>query len=357
MKKWLILLAFAFVWFPVFAQEPVEEEMTPDTVLFIENEGSIQIVTAGEVWQNLETQEANLQVTNGAYATSEDEFVVPMALADQQSLNQQGTLDLTAGEMGYSGDSREAGGTIEKSYYNEWGIKSIFSAYLDALARISGDAASRKFEAHLYAGGYLFTKNLKAVEFDANMNNNGTQPTASTSCKIFGYTLFDVKDVKLYIEKSWSKEWSATKRFMIGPIPVSVTGTVGGTLGFNARISLTDDGFGIQGSVVPFLNTYGKAEAAVDIWIAKVGVEGQIIFLNNRLVIIASVTYVPDVSILELALRIDDSLEALSGKISIFAAIRKPWGGWKKYSFTLFEWAGIKKEWNLLDLRKTIELN
>lgn len=353
MKKLLILLALAFVWFPAFAQE---EQLTPDTVLFIENEGSVQIMTADEVWQNLQSQQADLQITNGAYSVSEDEFAVPMALADQQSLSQQAAMDIAAGELGITGEGREAGGTIEKSYYQEWGIKSVFSAYIDALAKIYGDAATRTFTAHLYAGGYLFTKNFKAVEFDANMANNGTQPTASTSCKIFGYTLFDVKDVKLYIEKSWNKEWSATKRFMIGPIPVSVTGTIGGTLGFNASISLTDDGFGIQGTVVPFLNTYGKAEAAVDIWIAKAGVEGQIILLNNRLVIIASVSFIPDVMILELALRIDDSLEALSGKISIFAAIRKPWGGWYKYSYTLFEWTGIKKEWNLLDLRKTIEL-
>lgn len=353
MKKWIILLALAFVWFPAFAQETTEE-LTPDTVLFIENEGSVQIMTADEVWQNLEAQQSDLQITHGAYAVSEDEFYVPMSLADQQSLNQQSTLDIAAGELGVTGDSR--GDALEKSYYGEWGIKSVFSAYIDALAKIYGDAANRTFEAHLYAGGYVFTKNFKAVEFDANMRNNGTQPTASTSCKIFGYTLFNVQDVKLYIEKSWNKEWSATKRFMIGPIPVSVTGTIGGTLGFNASISLTDDGLGIQGTVVPYLNTYGKAEAAVDIWIAKAGVEGEIILLNNRLVIIASVTYIPDVSLLELALRIDDSLEALSGKISIFAAIRKPWGGWKKYSYTLFQWTGIKKEWNLLNLSKTVEL-
>jgi len=356
MKKWLILFAFLFVWFSAFAQETTEEELTPDTILYLENENGVQIMTADQVWQNLETQEADLQVTNGAYSVSEDEFVVPMSLADQQSLSAQGSMPVELGEFTPQ-TGREAGGTLEKAYYNEWGIPSTFSAYIDALAKIYGDASTRTFTAHLYAGGYVFTKNFKAVEFDANMANNTDKPTASTSCKIFGYTLFDVKDVKLYIEKSWNKEWSTTKRFMIGPIPVSVTATVGGTLGFRASITLSDDGFGIQGNVVPFLGTYGKAEAAIDIWIAKVGVEGEIVLLNDTLIITGTVSFFPDVMSIDFNLRIDNKLEALSGKIDIFAAIRKPWGGWKKYTYTLFKWDGIKNDWNLLNETKSIDLD
>ncbi len=348
MKKTIIALAFFFVWFSAFAQE----ELTPDTTIYIENEGAVQVLTAAEVWQNLEAFEAETKITNGAYAVSDSEYVIPMSLAEQDSLQQQGQMDIALGES----SSREAGSTIEKSYYQEWGIKSTFSAYIDAVARVSGDLATRTFHGHLYAGGYLFTKNIKVVEFDANMSNNSDHPTANTSCKIFGISLFNVSDLKLYIEKSWSKEYSVTKRFFIGPIPVSVTGTIGGTLGFNANIGLTDDGFGIQGSVIPHLNTYGKAEAAVDIWIAKAGVEGEIIFLDNQLIIRAGVSFIPDVNLLELGLYIHDNLEALAGKISVFAAIRKPWGGWKKYSWTLFEWPGFKKGWTLLDEKKVIEL-
>jgi len=351
MKKWLvILLSLAFVWFPAFAQE-VEEELTADTMLYIESDGMVQIMTAGEVWTNLETQEADLQVTHGAYYLSEDHFYVPMSLADQQSLNSQ--TEMEAMPLTALGESR--GNDINVGYQNEWGIKSTFSAYIDALISVSGDLASRAFEAHLYAGGYLFTKNIKVVEFDANMRNNGTSPTASTSFKLFGTTVFNTGELKLSLEKSWNKEWSATKRFMIGPIPVSVSGTIGGTLGFKAYIGLTEEGLGIQGVAIPWLNTYGKCEAAVDIWIAKAGVRGEIVFVDNKLIISAGVAFIPVAKVVELSLAVDDELKALAGKIDIFAAIRKPWGGWKEWTWNLFTWGGIVKTWNLVDLTKTIE--
>jgi hypothetical protein len=353
MKKWLLLLAIAFVWFPAFAQDTTtEEELTPDTVIYIEDEGMVTITTLGEVDTNLTQYQADAAVTNGAYTAQDGTFMVPMSLADQQALATQSNMSVTDGELG----DREAGGTIEKAYNQSWGISGIFEAYIDALARISGDASTRAFEAHLYAGGKIFTKDFRAVAFDANMQNNGTQPTASSSFKVFGYTVWETGDIKLWYANSWNKEYSATKRFMIGPIPVSVTGTIGGTLAIDARIGLTDDGFGIQGTAIPNLNTYGACSAAVDIWIAAIGVKGKIIFLYDSLSIRAGVTYIPDIEIIQLFLKINNSLEALSGSISVYVEIKIPFVGTKRYEKVIFSWTGFKKEWVLLDLTKTVQL-
>lgn len=353
MKKWLLLLAIAFVWFPVFAQEPTEEELTPDTVLYIENEdGMVQITTLGDVSNNLVQYESDTVATHGSYTAADGTYMVPMSLADQEALNAQTGTTLANGELQ---TGREPGGTLEKAYNQSWGISGLFEAYLDALARVSGSGESRNFTAHLYAGGKLFSKDFRALAFDANMANNGTHPTASTSFKVFGITVWETGEVKLYWEKSWNKEYKATKRFFIGPVPVSVTGIIGGTLSISIYLGLSDDGLGLQGTAVPHLNTYGACEAAVDIWVAAIGVKGQITFLDDRLSIRVGAAYIPDINILELSLTINNTLSALAGSISVYIEIKL--GFWnKRYEKVIFSWAGITDNSVWLDVSKTFEL-
>jgi hypothetical protein len=362
MKKFtLLLVLFLFVGFSFAQEEPIYDA---DTVLYITTEEGVRVVTTEEMWGDFDNYEAQSKIDNNAHTsqenmgiedgeTAEEHFVVPMLNTEASELQKQ-AQEFTANTADYvpsEGDSR--GDDMQSGYNKSWGIPSIFEAYIDAIVMITGGTEDRTFHAHFIAGGKVFSKDMKALELNADMANNSSSPTASASCKVFGQTIWQSNEIKLYINKSWSKEKSWTWRFMIGPIPVSVTATVGGTLGFSARLQLSDEGYGITGLLLPNVNLYGKASAQVDIVIAKAGVEGEIVFLDNHLYISASVLFIPTNTV-KFLLQITNNLVALKGKITIFAAIRKPWGGWKKFSKVLFEWAGITKNWTIFDASKTI---
>lgn len=363
MKKFTLLLALLmFVGFS-FAQERVYDE---DTIIYITTEEGVRIVTSEEMWGEFDDYEAQTKINNNAHNSdkdmgigdgenAEEHYVVPMLntetseLAKQKQEFDENTTDYVQGPA-----EEPSRNDFSAGYNNSWGIPAIFEAYIDAIITVYGDQATRTFHAHFIAGGKVFGQDMKALEFNADMSNNAGSPTASASLRIFGQTYWQSNEIKLFYKNSWNKEYSWTYRFMIGPIPVSVTATVGGTLGIDLSLQLAGEGLGIVAAGVPSVLLYGSASAQVDIVIAKAGVEGTIVFLENHLTISASVFYVPVANTLQLVLTVTDDLLALKGKITIFAAIRKPWGGWKKFSKVLFQWDGIKKEWTIFKKNKTI---
>lgn len=340
MKKFLLLLLLCAIAMPVWAQE--EQELTPETVVYIQDGDVIRVMTVEEVQGELDTYDDDLKTNS--YAYEEDGVLyIPMNPDEVAALEAQKSIDAYEEEYGNRGES------FSKEYRDEWGIKSKFSAYIDAAMSVSGDEETRALHAHFYAGGYVFGKDFRVLAIDANMANNAHNPSASASLKVLDKTIWSAEKELSY---RWSKVWDPlfkhTWRFMVGPIPVSVTASISGEVRLYLGLELAEDGLGISGNVTPGATLSGAVDACVDIFIAKVGIEGSIEFIKLDMPFIPYVTYIPEVGV-RLGLRIKLRLEALKGKISIIVEInlflKK-----KKWTFKLWEFDGIKKDYVLCNV-------
>jgi len=339
MKKFLLLLLLCAIAMPVWAQE--EQEITPETVIYIQDGDVIRVMTVEEVQGELDTYDDTLKTNSYAYEEN-GTLYIPMHPDDVAALKAQESIDA------YEEEYETRGESFSKEYKEEWGIKKYFSAFIDAAMTVEGDASNRALNGHFYAGGYVFTKEFRILEFDANMANNEHQPSAHASLKVLGATVWSV-DQDLYW--TWTKKWDPlfehTWRFMVGPIPVSVTASISGELRLYLGLELYEEGIGLAGLLKPGATLSGAVDACVDILIVKVGVEGSIEFIKVDMPFTVYATYMPESGVM-IGLRIDLFLEALKGKISIIVEInlflKK-----KKWTFKLWDWNGIKKEYTLYD--------
>ena len=343
MKNLLLVLALLSVFTCSFAQE-----LTPETQITIQYADHARTLTMAELQCEMET-----------FATSNDGYkqdnvtVIPMSGQDREYLKQQSELMETSAIDYKSGQSRSTGDRQTGMTYNEqWGIEDTFSAYVDAAAVFTGDANLRKFDAHFLTGAYIMGSQIEVIGIGCLMQSGESTPAqAETYCRVFGaeYTWSGS------LEYQWSVEgeYAASTVIMIGPVPVTVKGIVGGRLGFHAYLSVVEGG--IQGTFTPNIVLWGKAQASVDAVIAEVGVRGEIVFLNDSLPVTGSVRLKPNLTTLEFHIKAENYLAALSGKIEIFLKVWTPVGH-EDFAFTLFEWEGITKYWIIFEEHKTIEL-
>lgn len=343
-----------------------EQLLTPDSVLILQDGEYSRTLTGESLKQEFNRYEADMKATQGAYEEVVEpgkvNVVIPMApearlaLEKQQELFRQSTLNFvdTLDIPRAAVQSHE----FQTGYNRQWGQKDKFAAYIDALLRIYGSQEYRSLDAHCNAGGYVFNYEAKALEFSMAMRN-GTQPSGHTVLKVFGQTKFSSSGTSLYKKVFFQGEVSKTVRFFIGPVPVSVQGAIGGSAGFDAGVSVV--GTGIQGSLTPYITSYGKADAGVDLWFVKAGVEGTLDLINDNLPATLTVQLLPDNKTLELALKVTNNLKALAGKIVVFVKVKEFWkfwtDSWKKYSTTLFSWDGYQNSWILFEKSAKIPLN
>lgn len=347
MKNFIFLLAFLFVFSFGFAQE--NQEPTPETEIVIVNpDGSETTMTMDE----FEKQMDNYAQSN-AYQAPDGSMVVPQSNETNEILKQQLEYSKKTG-VDYvpgSGSSRNDR-QIGMSYVNQWGIPNTFSAYVDTAALFTGDASARKFDAHFHAGAYILGSQIEVIGIGVIAQNaEGAPADVEAYCRVFGAEYkWSGK-----LEFQWSKqgEYSASTVIVIGCIPVTVTGIVGGQLGFHAYLSIVEGG--IQGTVVPNVVLWGKAEAKVSILFVEVGIRGEIVFLNDSLPITGSARLLPDNKTLEFHLKAENYLAVLKGKIEIFLKINTPFGS-KDFTFVLFEWEGWSWYWIIYEDHKTTQI-
>jgi hypothetical protein len=285
------------------------------------------------------------------------QFVIPVtpAVRDRLALQQQNFEKTAVTEV--PAVTRGTEQTWEIGYNKQWGDTSTFAAYIDALAKIYGSAETRAMHAHLNAGGYVFNEDVKVVEFSADLRNEGNHATAYAVLRIFGETKFSWNQPFFYKHEFFNGEIGKEVEFWIGPVPVSVRGAIGGQAGFDAGLSVY--GNGLKGSVTPSLSTYGKADAGIDLWFVKAGVEGHIDLLIDYLPVNAICQLLTENGlVLDMSLKVENQLTALKGKIVVFVDVLDLWEDtWERYSMTLFEWAGIQKNWILYDRSYQYPLN
>ncbi|WP_141593350.1 MULTISPECIES: hypothetical protein [unclassified Myxococcus] len=242
---------------------------------------------------------------------------------------------------------------FSRSYYrkNDFGNSLFGAGYIIDAAMTASPAtgvAEKKVEA--YADGKVF-----AVAFGAEReivrgraeltgqqggNNSGTARLYAMGQQIWSgnlYTSFEITPI------NWSRTFfSVSKRFMVGPVPVSVAASVGG--GVKLTVS------GQVGPTIARLTTAAggwanaTASAGVDIIVAGVGVEGNLVLVNVSLPAFAELFW-PFYS-LDYTLRSNLNLTALSGNIKLWVRV----GFWflkKTWRVTIASWSGTTQNWPL----------
>lgn len=362
MKRVMLVCVIVMLCGLLVAQPSNEKRvLKPDTKIVLKDGDYSRNLTGGDLWRELNQYKADKKITHGAYAEQsrgKKTFVIPMAPEVREKLRlQQEFFDRTAVTSQYAPASRASEQTLEIGYNQTWGDTSKFAAYVDALAKIYGSQSERAIHAHLNAGGYVFNYQVKALEFSMDMRNNGNSPTAYTVLRIFGETKFSSTKTFVYNKIFFNGEIGKSVQFFIGPVPVSVRGSIGGQAGFNANLGVA--GNGLKGTATPGITSYGKADAGIDLWFVKAGVEGHLDLLIDYLPISATVELLNQNGwVLDIGLKVENQLQALKGKIDVFVDVYELWeDSWERYSMNLFSWTGIQKNWILYDKHYQTPLN
>ncbi|WNG23279.1 hypothetical protein F0U62_03975 [Cystobacter fuscus] len=145
---------------------------------------------------------------------------------------------------------------------------------------------------------------------------------------------------------NWSRTFfSATKRFMVGPVPISVKASLAGgvKLAVTGQIGPTV----AKLSAIPGGWANVNASAAVDVIILAFGLEGALSLVNATLPSSGELFW--PICTLDWKLKSNLELNTLSGTLKLYAKlkilfIKKTW--W----VTIASWSGITRNWSLLDL-------
>ncbi len=157
----------------------------------------------------------------------------------------------------------------------------------------------------------------------------------------------------LYEDQWFNRSFfSMEKRFTILFIPVKVTAAING----NAGIKVT-------GSIAPTVakmvadpkgGAYVTASAAADIWVASIGVEGNLTLVTASLPVNAQLV-ATGCNTLGWSLKSDFTVNTLAGNLKAFVKI-KLFFIKKKGSVTIARWSGYTKSWNLTNLTGSVPL-
>ncbi|HEX8539589.1 MAG TPA: hypothetical protein VF664_19140, partial [Cystobacter sp.] len=145
---------------------------------------------------------------------------------------------------------------------------------------------------------------------------------------------------------NWSRTFfSATKRFMVGPVPISVKASLAGgvKLAVTGQIGPTV----AKLSAIPGGWANVNASAAVDVIILAFGLEGALSLVNATLPSSGEVFW--PLCTLDWKLKSNLELNTLAGTLKLYAKlkilfIKKTW--W----VTIASWSGITRNWSLIDL-------
>jgi hypothetical protein len=240
-----------------------------------------------------------------------------------------------------------------KSYYRSENLgNSVFGAgyIIDAsmTATPATGTAEKRVEAYadgkVYAVAFGAQKEIVRARADISGqlggNNSGTARLYAMGQQVWSgnlYYSFEITPI------NWSRTFfSVSKRFMVGPVPVSVSASVSG--GLKLTVS------GQIGPTVAKLNANAggwanaNASAGVDIVVAGVGVEGAVTLINVSLPATAELFW--SFYTLDWRLKADLNLNTLSGNLKLWVRV----GFWffkKTWTLTIASWAGVTRNWSL----------
>lgn len=136
----------------------------------------------------------------------------------------------------------------------------------------------------------FLNKTVKGVEFTATTENNKGKKKAAYSLSLAGYTVdTGTKTVSYTWNKSINRTLvSASANFTVGPVPVIVSGSVGGSSGIGYTLRLDTNGVGLSGKASAWAN--GSAAAGVGITLLNLSLTSDLQLLKTSLVPSVNVT-------------------------------------------------------------------
>ncbi|MCA9540160.1 MAG: hypothetical protein KC620_14785, partial [Myxococcales bacterium] len=225
------------------------------------------------------------------------------------------TLTLVAGTAALTFTTAAAfaaGSQIEKGNFygnDKFGAGYSFSmGYNATLGAADTEAGGR-----VYAR--LFGSDKNIVEGDGNAAIGAGYANADASLTALGQSFsfglpVDGVEANLYEVSHTFFELSTT--ITVGPIPVTVTGSVTGTIGIDGEAGWAD---GFEAVVTPYADLSGTASATVGIACANAGIEGEVSLINAE----APLSMGLDLDAAEVTLDGEAIISTLSGTIRLVA--------------------------------------
>ena len=289
----------------------------------------------------------------------------PPAPPEEPSPLDEGTRRARAGEThtngAHYGDSRF---NVGYEYGAHWGVRDVAGGRELCRANLGTGG-------HFLAYGTVFGHRFDVIHARALAETRGESVHAEARAVLLGIELVNVRhDVPLRFNLVQSPQHTGTLGgrfwFWLGPIPISVAAGISGTVGLTAALESRIDrdctyGYldvGVQGRVEPFARLRAYAEAAVDIFIAAVGIRGELTLLEAGLPLTASLSlHLDDPDFRRASLRVSTGLSArlstLSGALMVFGRL-----GFCPLCWTgegqIASWPGLR--WSVNVLRHEFEM-
>ncbi len=241
---------------------------------------------------------------------------------------------------------------LATSFNRTFGKNDTFGIFQNGNFNSEGKTEKVKIDQTYTGGGVVFGKRFTMLS--QTTRSNSESKTTRTDVKVLDTNVFVSKDGSVNASKSFTRSKSISKVFVLGILPVRVSGKISGSMG--AKLKYKAEGLSIDGQVAPFVNTRATASAGIDLLLVVAGIEGSLNFFKNTLTANFKAAVDPFAAQLETALKVSNNLNLLSGKISVFAKVRRLFRRDKKFTKTIFSFNGINQNTTLIDERLTAEL-
>lgn len=179
------------------------------------------------------------------------------------------------------------GGSTGLSYSESY-TKSFSNSDFGAGVSFSASASLNDHGAHAGAEGSVpvtvfgTTANFIEIDASAQVTPPNMQATGfDLDVDFAGDTVYSKSGQAGF---DWTDDWSVTKSisesadFWVGPVPVTVSGGVNGTLGFGVKVALEKD---FVMSMGPYANAGAFASAAINLLAASGGVRGNLTLVQD----------------------------------------------------------------------------
>ena len=265
---------------------------------------------------------------------------IPMELSHLEALKAQSDLFKKPGsvddEPRYMDRSAEFSGGYARSMGNEY-----FGVDANAGYGVKVVKDNQRADGNITVNGTVLKSNIQV--FDAQAHN-ATGEASYAYISTFGQKLWEAHSPSLADNIYYDRSEGARMNFWLGPVPLSVGGSVGGRLGTQYSIQGLIGEKLLTGQVRPYLDTYGSVDASVDAFVASAGVYGSLNFISVEVPVNANLKYdivSPDPS-LQANLDVNTNFAALGGEVGLFAEIDY-WIDSERWEKALFSWEGFKE--------------
>lgn len=278
---------------------------------------------------------------------------IPMNLAHLEALKRQNDAFKDAGQIENEPEFKDRTVSYSGGYARTMG-NEYFGVDANAGYGVNIANEFQKADANATVNGTVLGSQISV--FDAQAHNETGQ---ATYCyiSVFGQKLWEMRSPTFTDDIFYDRSEGARSHFWLGPVPMSVGGSVTGRLGTQYTVQALYGQKLLDGSVRPYLDTYGNVDAAIDAYVASAGVFGSIKFLGLSLPSKAYLKYDlrPDAPLLTANLDVNTNFDALSGRVGLFAEIDY-WLDSERWEKTLFSWSGFQESASIFSQREALPL-